>query len=318
MTITVRTVRAMGTDCSVTCYAPGESGQLLADAAVARIELLEDCWSRFREHSELNRLSARAGSGPVRCSADLIRLVATMKAAWEMTGGLFDPTVLTSVKAAGYDADFATVIARGAIAASSAALVVEPAPGMAGVVIDEDLSTVALPSGVGIDPGAIGKGLAADIITDEIMGAGAHGVLVNLGGDVVFAGSPGDDPSWLIAIEDERVGVDHPERVFRQLEFEPGIERGAVATSTTLKRVWGNGRHHLIDPRTGDVSRGDLVQATVVDDFGWRAEAAATAALLMGAGRAPQWLKDHDLVAVLLTRDAVIELDDTRIGATHD
>ena len=285
MTITVRTVRAMGTDCSVTCYAPGESGQLLTDAAVARIELLEDCWSRFREHSELNRLNARAGSGPVRCSADL---------------------------------DFATVIARGAIAASSAALVVEPAPGMSGVVIDEDLSTVALPSGVGIDPGAIGKGLAADIITDEIMCAGADGVLVNLGGDVVFAGIPGDDPAWLIAIEDERVAVDHPDRVIRQLEFEPGIERGAVATSTTLKRVWGNGRHHLIDPRTGDVSRGDLVQATVVDDFGWRAEAAATAALLMGAGRAPQWLNDHDLVAVLLTTDAVIELDDMSIGATGD
>ena len=180
-----------------------------------------------------------------------------------MTGGLFDPTVLTSVKAAGYDADFATVIARGAIAASSAALVVEPAPGIAGVVIDEKLSTVALPSGVGI-----GKGLAADIIAGEIMGAGAHGVLVNLGGDIVFSGTPGDDPAWLIAIEDERVGVDHPERVCGHLEFEPWIERGAIATSTTLKRVWGNGRHHLIDPRTGDVSRGDLVQATVVDYFG--------------------------------------------------
>lgn len=318
MTITVRTVRAMGTDCSVTCYAPGESGQLLADAAIARIELLEDCWSRFREHSELNRLNARAGSGPVRCSADLVRLVATMKAAWELTGGLFDPTILASVRAAGYDADFATVIARGAIAASSAALLVETAPGMAGVVIDEGCSTIELPSGVGIDPGAIGKGLAADIIAGEIMGAGAEGVLVNLGGDIVFAGTPGEDHAWLIAIEDERVSVDHPDRVIRQLEFERGIEHGAVATSTTLKRVWGNGRHHLIDPRTGDVARADLVQATVVDDFGWRAEAAATAALLLGAGRAPQWLNDLDLVSVLLTRDEVIEFDDTRIGATRD
>ena len=316
MATTVRHLRAMGTDCSVTCYAPGESGRLLADAAVARIELLEDCWSRFRQHSELNRLNARAGSGPVRCSGDLVRLVATMRAAWELTGGLFDPTTLASIKAAGYDADFATVIARGAIAASSASLVVERAPGMAGVLVDETLGTVELPRGVGIDPGAIGKGLAADIIAGEIMGAGADGVLVNLGGDIVFAGTPGDDPAWLIAIEDERVAADHPARVIRHLEFEPGIERGAIATSTTLKRVWGNGRHHLIDPRTGDVARGDLVQATVVDEFGWRAEAAATAALLMGAGRAPQWLSEHDLVSVLLTRDAVVELDDTRIGAT--
>ena len=317
MPAVIRNLRAMGTDCSVTCYAPADSGQLLVDAAVARIELLEDCWSRFRSGSEINRLNHRAGTGQVQCSADLVRLVATMRAAWQMTGGLFDPTILHSIKAAGYDADFATVIARGAIAASSASLVVERAPGMERVIVDEVLGSVDLPAGIGIDPGAIGKGLAADIIVDELMGAGAQGVLVNLGGDIVFAGAPGDDPAWVLAIEDERVAIDHPDRVIRHLEFEPGIARGAVATSTTLKRVWGNGRHHLIDPRTGDIAHGDLVQATVVDDMGWRAEAAATAALLMGAGRAPQWLSDHGLVSVLLTSERVLT-DDTRIGATSD
>jgi thiamine biosynthesis lipoprotein len=317
MPAVIRNLRAMGTDCSVICYAPADIGQLLADAAEARIELLEDCWSRFRAHSELNRLNHRAGTGPVQCSADLVRLVATMRAAWEMTGGLFDPTILPSIKAAGYDADFATVIARGAIAASSASLVVERAPGLERVIVDEVLGTVDLPAGIGIDPGAIGKGLAADIIVDELMGAGADGVLVNLGGDVVFAGAPGDDPAWVLAIEDERVAIDHPDRVIRHLEFEPGITRGAVATSTTLKRVWGNGRHHLIDPRTGDIARGDLVQATVVDDMGWRAEAAATAALLMGAGRAAEWLSEHDLVSVLLTSEQLLT-DDTRIGDTSD
>ena len=317
MPAVIRNLRAMGTDCSVICYAPADSGHLLADAAVARIELLEDCWSRFRPGSELNRLNHRAGTGPVQCSADLVRLAWTMRAAWEMTGGLFDPTILPSIKAAGYDADFATVIARGAIAASSGSLVVEPSPGMERVIVDEVLGTVDLPSGIGIDPGAIGKGLAADIIVDELMGVGADGVLVNLGGDIVFAGTPGNDPAWILAIEDERVAIDHPDRVIRHLEFDPGIARGAVATSTTLKRVWGNGHHHLIDPRTGDIARGDLVQATVVADMGWRAEAAATAALLMGAGRAPQWLSDHDLVSVLLTSEQILT-DDTRIGAPSD
>jgi len=317
MSAVIRNLRAMGTDCSVTCYAPGDAGQLLADAAAARIELLEDCWSRFRPGSELNRLNDRAGTGPVQCSADLVRLVSTMRAAWEMTGGLFDPTILPSITAAGYDADFATVIARGAIAASSGSLVVAPSPGMGGVIVDEVLGTVELPAGIGIDPGAIGKGLAADIIVDDLMRAGADGILVNLGGDIVFAGIPGDDPAWVIAIEDERVAIDHPDRVIRHLEFERSAARGAVATSTTLKRVWGNGRHHLIDPRTGDIARGDLVQVTVVDDMGWRAEAAATAALLMGAGRAPQWLSDLDLVSVLLTSERVLT-DDTHKGATSD
>src|SRR4029078_51858 len=43
---------------------------------------------------------------------------------------------------------------------------------------------VRLPAGTGFDPGGIGKGLAADIVVDEIRADGADGVCVNPGGDV--------------------------------------------------------------------------------------------------------------------------------------
>ena len=306
MSAAVRAFRAMGTDCEVTCYAPDGAAEALVGIAASRVEILEDCWSRFRPLSELNRLNNRAGTGPVACSPDLMLLVTTMRAAWEFTGGLFDPTILASIKAAGYDADFASVIARSAIESSTVSCEFGRAPGMAGIVIDAAARTIDLPAGVGIDPGAIGKGLAADVIVDELAAAGASGVLVNLGGDVAFAGRPGSDPAWLVAIEDERVSADAPDRLIRVLEFDHTVERGAVATSTTLKRRWGNGRHHLIDPLTGGIANPDLVQATVVDDRGWRAEAAATAALLMGSGRAPAWLDEHDLVSVLLTADDMV------------
>ncbi len=289
----------MGTDCTVTVYASGNraAGALL-DAAVLRVELLEACWSRFRPTSELNRLNSQAGSGPVEVSADLLRLVWTMKEAWAQTQGLLDPTILTSIKAIGYDTDFASVIARSAIEATNEHLRVEASPGMYDVVMAG--ANVTLPLGVGLDPGAIGKGLAGDIIVEELRSAGATGVIVNLGGDVVFAGSPGDDPYWLVAIEDERVPVGAPGRIMSNLEFDRVTDRGAVATSTTLKRRWGNGRHHLIDPRTGNVAVVDIVQATVAADFGWRAEMAATAALLLGADAGHEWLEDHDFVSVLL------------------
>lgn len=309
----VRRFRAMGTACEVSVDAI-TGGDALADLAVQRVELLEQCWSRFRPTSELSRLNARAGSGPVEVSADLLVLVQAMRQAWERTDGLFDPTVLQAVRASGYDADFASVIAREALHSASTALdpwapqvPAQPTRGMGDIEIAGEARTVALPAGVGLDPGAIGKGLAGDLIANELMAAGATGVLVNLGGDISFAGDPGSDPSWTIEVEDERLPANAPDRAFRWFAFEPGQGRGAVATSTTLKRQWGKGRHHVIDPRTGQVACVELVQATVVSDEGWWAEAAATAALLLGPERAGGWLDSQDLSYLLVTGDSVLE-----------
>lgn len=292
-----RAFRAMGTDCELIVY--GAGAEEFAAMGVQRVELLEQCWSRFRSSSELTHLNSLAGTGPVDVSEDLLTLVDIMLEAWKSTGGLFDPTVINSMNALGYDRDFASVIARDAIAAVTAQ--VTRAPGMGDVVIDEESMTVSLPAGVGVDPGAIGKGLAADIIVEELMNAGADGVLVNLGGDIVFAGAPGSDAPWVIAILDERLPVDAADRVVRHLEFEAGTDHGAVATSTTLKRVWADGRHHVIDPRTGDVARTDLVQATIAASTGWWAEVAATTALLLGSEKASPWLDENELVHVLMT-----------------
>ena len=292
-----RAFRAMGTDCELIVY--GTGAEDFAAIGAQRVELLEQCWSRFRTSSELTHLNSLAGTGPVSVSDDLLTLVDIMLEAWKSTGGLFDPTVINSMNALGYDRDFASVIARDAIAAVTAQ--VTRAPGMGDVVIDEEAMTISLPAGVGLDPGAIGKGLAADIIVEELMNAGADGVLVNLGGDIVFAGSPGSDEPWVIAILDERLPLDSGDRVIRHLEFEAGTDHGAVATSTTLKRVWADGRHHVIDPRTGDVARTDLVQATIAAATGWWAEVAATTALLLGSEKASEWLDENELVHVLMT-----------------
>jgi thiamine biosynthesis lipoprotein len=292
-----RTFRAMGTDCELIVYGPGADE--FADMGAHRVELLEQCWSRFRPTSELMHLNSLAGTGAVAVTEDLLTLVDIMLEAWKATGGLFDPTVIDSMNALGYDRDFASVIARDAITVVTAQ--VTRAPGMGDVVVDDEAMTVSLPAGVGLDPGAIGKGLAADIIVEELMNAGADGVVVNLGGDIVFAGSPGSDDPWVMAILDERLPLDIDDRVVRHLEFEAGTDHGAVATSTTVKRVWADGRHHVIDPRTGDVARTDLVQATIAASTGWWAEVAATTALLLGREKAEAWLDENELVHVLMT-----------------
>jgi len=289
--------RAMGTDAHVIVAAPDAVAATLVGLARQRVELLEQCWSRFRPTSELSGLNARAGSGPIPVSEDLLILVQRMHDAWVLSDGLFDPTVLTSMNRLGYDTDFTTVSAR---PFGPADVAVVPSPGMTSIVIDPLASTVSLPTGIGIDPGAIGKGLAADLIADELHSIGAQGVLVNLGGDIAIRGTLAEQ--WTIGIEDERRSLEEQERTIDVLVLPDGAKSIGVATSTTLKRRWAQGRrHHVIDPRTGDMATSDLVQVTVAAQQAWHAEVIATTALLKPSHEALAWLEDLRLPALLLT-----------------
>lgn len=293
--------RAMGTDCHVLVEAVDANVEsTLLTLAAGRVELLEQSWSRFRPASELSRLNARAGSGPIEVSADLLLLVTRMVEAWRDSDGLFDPTVLESMNRLGYDADFAEVSARSIPAAGDIAVL--PAPGMGGIRVDAAAMTVTLPAGVGLDPGAIGKGLAADIVVDELIEAGASAVLVNLGGDIAIGGALVDP--WRIAITDERLPRDWADRTLDVIELPRDVTRAGIATSTTLKRRWAGGRrHHVIDPRTGGMTTGRYVQTTVVAPQAWQAEIAASSALLHADADA--WLEERHLDALLLTADDI-------------
>ena len=99
--------------------------------------------------------------------------------AWRATDGRFDPTVLHALEAAGYDDTFEvvrersqsrTVVSSAPPGHAAIDVLVDdllrgratPAPGCAGIVLDHERGTVALPAGVGLDLGGIGKGAAAD------------------------------------------------------------------------------------------------------------------------------------------------------------
>src|SRR5207249_8092017 len=70
------------------------------------------------------------------------------------------------------------------------------------------------------------------------------------------------------------------------------IDMGA-ATSGTRRRSWGEGLHHLIDPRTGLPSRTDLSEVSVIARTGADAEIFAKAALLLGSIEGTRFLEGH-------------------------
>jgi thiamine biosynthesis lipoprotein len=181
--------------------------------------------------------------------------------------GLFDPTVLEAVVAAGYDRDFAEVLAR-----APTGLPTSPAPRPDWRLVQIRGREVRLPEGMGLDFGGVAKGWAADraaLAAKRLL----PWALVNAGGDLRIVGPP-PQGSLDIGIEDP---LDHDAEASRIR-----LEAGAVATSSVTARVWGPGLHQLIDPRTCRPAATEILQATVWAETCAEAEIRSKWALLAG------------------------------------
>lgn len=278
--------RAMGTDVSL--YGPDGEDFDDAFAAIGRVfETEERRFSRFRDDSELTAVNRLAG-GWVPVSSPFERVVRLALDHASATGGLFDPTVLHALMAAGYDRDFDEVLAgaRGALH--------PPEPCGRWTEVQVRQGAVRLPPEVGLDLGGIAKGWTVDLAAAGALDAGLAWAVVAAGGDLAIVG---DAPLLEIPIEDPET-LERPMATLR-------LDRGALATSSVAKRAWGRDLHHVIDPRTGAPLRSDTVQATVWAPTCAEAEVLATWALLRGPDAANQL----SCAIVVSSGDVIVSFD---------
>jgi len=264
--------RAMGTNVHLIVVGGDEE---LLERGRARLDDLERRWSRFIADSELSTLNALAGSGePVALTSVTFDLVTAALDAWRASGGVFDPTILPSLVAAGYDRSFdeghGPTSLTGHVSRCSE------------IVIDDAGHTVVLPAGCALDLGGIGKGRAADLVAADLLEEGADGVCINLGGDLRVAGvAPDDAPAWAVAVDDPTTPAGTHDL------YVVGLADAALATSSTTRRRWesadGTTLHHLIDPRTGRPATTGIASVTVIASTAVAAELAAKVSLIEGA-----------------------------------
>lgn len=263
---------AMGSTCEVGIV--GGRHAVLESMAKRRAEDLEQKWSRFISASELSRLNMSAGSSTaIPVSSDTYLLIDHAVAAWRWTAGRFDPTVLRLVEASGYDRSFERVGPSTNIRVER-----QPAPGCAGIMLDEHTQSVLLPAHVGLDPGGIGKGLAADLVSECLLEAGATGVFVNMGGDLRVAGEA-PVGGWKVGIANPLLDGD--------LVAVVALHDHGLATSSRLIRRWtgpGEERNHLIVPSTGGHADGVLA-SSVIAGQAWWAEVLAKVVMVDAASR---------------------------------
>jgi len=288
--------RAMGSDISLLIEADERSARAGFQVAQELFNRLEALLTRFKPTSELSYLNAHPGRW-VGLSPVFYRLLEAALGLARETGGLFDPTVLTALRAAGYTRDIAQV--------KAGEVYPDIAPGdlrgrWAEVELDEDGNRVRLPDGVQVDLGGIAKGWTAQ---QAALLAGQYGpCLVDAGGDLAAGAPPRGEPGWPVTVAApwlDETG-EQPDLVALPLAH------ATLTTSGVDRRRWQNGgrdAHHLIDPRDGRPAVTDLLSASILAVEAAPAEAWATAAVIMGRERALTDFSRRGIASLLVDQD---------------
>ena len=139
---------------------------------------------------------------------------------------------------------------------------------------------------------AVAKGYAVDKVADWLVEKGFSNCLVEIGGEVAARGTKNGKP-WKVGIQVPTKTADGPRESFESL---PLPDHRAVATSGNYRNYFEEGgvRYtHILDPRTGQPERTNLLSVTVLAPDCATADAYATAFMVLGHEKSAQIVKQH-------------------------
>ncbi|MCR5701836.1 MAG: FAD:protein FMN transferase [Lachnospiraceae bacterium] len=164
----------------------------------------------------------------------------------------------------------------------------------------EDSSVIIHKLGTGIDLGAVGKGVAADIAKEELDKCEVSGAVVSIGGTILVYGDKGDNRPWHIGIRDPRGEMDD---VLGILDTKGDV---VISTSGDYEQYFeldGIRYHHIFNPRTGYPADSGLVSVTIITPDGFLSDAMSTACFVMGLKDGMTYAEEKGVSAIFVTED---------------
>ena len=287
----------MGTQYSVKLVTAAEidAAADVRDSIQASLDEVEQLLSTYLPDSEISSFNAMRSTEWVPASALFCDGVEKSLALSALTDGAFDITVGPLVNLWGFGPGDA--VAEPPADAEVTALLATIGyqylqADCARPALRKDLPELVL------DMSAFGKGYAADVIGDLLDAAGFDNYLVEVGGELRVAGRNATGEKWAIGIELPLVDQRRPYTVIRLTDT-------AVATSGDYRNFFeadGTRYSHTIDTRTGKPITHALASVTVFDASGYRADALATALLVLGPEQGMQLATREDLAVLFLLR----------------
>lgn len=150
------------------------------------------------------------------------------------------------------------------------------------------------PRGMKLDVNAIAQGFSVDLIAEWLNSKGVQNYLVEVGGEMRSRGESLRGETWVI-------GIDKPSEQIQEERFQVIIrlDSAALATSGNYRKFFvdtatGVKYSHTIDPQTGYPARDRLLSVSIITGDCMRADAYATACMVMGLDKAKAFVMEQD------------------------
>ncbi len=149
-----------------------------------------------------------------------------------------------------------------------------------------------------LDLSAIAKGYAVDQVANLMNGLNVPNYLVEIGGEIRVKGQKPQGQAWKVAVE-------APDFNERRVQKILPLKDVAMATSGDYRNYFeqnGQRYSHSIDPFTAQPVKHQLASVTIIDESCARADALATAMLVMGEEKAKAFAKQKNIRGYLIVR----------------
>jgi thiamine biosynthesis lipoprotein len=263
------------------------------DGLLAR---LERAMSTYRDDSDVSRFSAQRGTDWFAVSADTARVVLAARDVSRLTDGAFDVTADPLARLWGFGPQRHTGAVPQTEAIEAARRRVDWRK------LEARLDPPALRKsdpGLSVDLSGIAKGYAVDAIAAHLESLGIRDWLVGIAGELRARGSSKHGRAWQVGIEKP---LDKGSAIARVIE----LNDCAVSTSGDYRNFFiADGRRygHVMDPRSGRPVANGMASVSVVGASGARADALATALMVLGADAGCALAEREGLPCLFILRD---------------
>ncbi|MEZ5491819.1 MAG: FAD:protein FMN transferase [Gammaproteobacteria bacterium] len=253
-------------------------------------------FSTYAEQSELSRFNRAPVGQPRRVSRELLEVAILARDISVMTDGAFDVTVGPLVNLWGFGPD-------NSLERVPAAQQIEAARAQVGyqyLQIDPEQSALIRAADIYVDLSGIAKGYVVDQVAAYLDSIGIGSYFLEIGGELKIKGLKPGGAHWVPAVERPE---DTAPQVYEILNSQG--EELALAGSGDYRNYFEiDGIHysHEIDPRSGRPVTHNLAAVYVIDSDTARADALATAFMVLGYEAGLELATSHDLAVYFITR----------------
>ena len=286
--------KCVGTIFGTTYHITYQYDEDLQPELEARMKEVDNALSMFNKESIISKVN---NNRPVELNEMFVEVFQQAQKISEDTNGAFDITVAPLVNAWGFGFKNEQMPDKHAVDSLMAIVGYQKVSYDGKHIIKRDPR-------ITLDCSAIAKGFGVDVVARLLEEKGIDNYMVEIGGEVVTHGISEKRVPWKIGVTKP---TDDPLQEGNELQTVLNLTDKAMATSGNYRNFYYKGKRkyaHTIDPKTGYPVQHSILSATVLTNRCMRADAYATAFMVMGFEGAKKVLeRNPDLMAYLIYDD---------------